>query len=298
MILGVGIGVLAQPQLVVRFMTVHDSRDLNRGVLVGGIFILVMTGVSYLIGELSNVYIFHKTGQISFLASAGPDGHPNIDRIMPMFLSMFMPRWYVYIFMLALLSAAMSTLSALLHVAGTSLGHDFHESALPKSTGARTILVTRAGIVAALVLAVWLATIMPPGIVAMGCGYFFGLFASMFLPMLIGCLFTRRLTKQGALAGMLVGMVVSLFWVVLVHDKEATSLGVCQALFGRATLLGPPWVFMDSLTLALPLSALVTFVVPLLTRAPDVEHLARCFGPRECKHEARGPVAKVTSATE
>nr|WP_201258006.1 hypothetical protein [Syntrophotalea acetylenivorans] len=35
-ILGVGIGVLAQPQLIVRFMTVKSSRELNRAVLIGG----------------------------------------------------------------------------------------------------------------------------------------------------------------------------------------------------------------------------------------------------------------------
>jgi SSS family solute:Na+ symporter len=34
-VLGVGIGVLAQPQLAVRFMTVRSNRELNRGVGIG-----------------------------------------------------------------------------------------------------------------------------------------------------------------------------------------------------------------------------------------------------------------------
>ena len=55
-VMGVGIGVLAQPQLVVRFMTVKSKRELNRAALVGGIFILVMTGVAFTVGALSNVY--------------------------------------------------------------------------------------------------------------------------------------------------------------------------------------------------------------------------------------------------
>ena len=57
-ILGVGIGVLAQPQLAVRFMTVRSRRELNRAVLVGSIFILVMTGVAFTVGALSNLYFF------------------------------------------------------------------------------------------------------------------------------------------------------------------------------------------------------------------------------------------------
>jgi solute:Na+ symporter, SSS family len=36
LVLGVGIGVLAQPQLVVRFMTAKNNQSLNRAVLVGG----------------------------------------------------------------------------------------------------------------------------------------------------------------------------------------------------------------------------------------------------------------------
>jgi len=54
--LGVGIGVLAQPQLVVRFMTVKSRRELNRAVPIGGIFILIMTGVAFTVGSLSNAY--------------------------------------------------------------------------------------------------------------------------------------------------------------------------------------------------------------------------------------------------
>lgn len=52
-VLGVGIGVLAQPQLVVRFMTAKDNISLNRAVLVRGPFILMMTGVAFTVGALS-----------------------------------------------------------------------------------------------------------------------------------------------------------------------------------------------------------------------------------------------------
>ncbi len=61
--LGVGIGVLAQPQLVVRFMTVKSRKELNRAVLVGGIFILIMTGVAFTVGSLSNAW-FAENGPV------------------------------------------------------------------------------------------------------------------------------------------------------------------------------------------------------------------------------------------
>ncbi len=55
-ILGVGIGVLAQPQLIVRFMTVRSRRELDRAVPTGAVFILLMVGTPYLIGALSNAW--------------------------------------------------------------------------------------------------------------------------------------------------------------------------------------------------------------------------------------------------
>lgn len=61
-VLGVGIGVLAQPQLAVRFMTVRSKKELNRAVLIGGVFILIMTGVAFTVGSLSNLYFSkHET---------------------------------------------------------------------------------------------------------------------------------------------------------------------------------------------------------------------------------------------
>jgi SSS family solute:Na+ symporter len=54
--MGVGVGVLAQPQLVVRFMTVKSKNELNRAVLIGGIFIIAMTGIIYLVGSVTNVW--------------------------------------------------------------------------------------------------------------------------------------------------------------------------------------------------------------------------------------------------
>ncbi len=56
LMLGVGVGVLAQPQLIVRFMTVQSQQALNRAVIIGGIFIFFMVGVTYAVGSLSNVY--------------------------------------------------------------------------------------------------------------------------------------------------------------------------------------------------------------------------------------------------
>ena len=114
LIMGVGIGTIAQPQLIVRFMTVKSDRELNRSVLIGGIFIAIMPVTAYIVGSLSNVYFYQKLGKTAVEVVGG-----NIDKIIPTFIDMALPEWFVYIFLLTLLAAAMSTLSSLYHIQGT-----------------------------------------------------------------------------------------------------------------------------------------------------------------------------------
>lgn len=51
LILGVGVGCLAQPQLVVRFMTVKSGKQLNRGVFIGCFFLIITVGTIYHTGR-------------------------------------------------------------------------------------------------------------------------------------------------------------------------------------------------------------------------------------------------------
>ncbi|MFH0879043.1 MAG: sodium:solute symporter family protein, partial [Lentisphaerota bacterium] len=130
-VMGVGIGVLAQPQLAVRYMTVKSGKELNRGVPIGGFFILMMTGVAFVVGALTNVYFFNSIGKISIAAAAG-----DVEKIIPMYLKGAMPGWFGVLFMLTLLSAAMSTISSQFHVMGTSLGRDLVEQTFRKGKSA------------------------------------------------------------------------------------------------------------------------------------------------------------------
>lgn len=66
LIMGVGIGCLAQPQLVVRFMMVENSRQLNRGILIDPI--LMILGPLPLLAMCSGAISF-LSGSISLMFS-------------------------------------------------------------------------------------------------------------------------------------------------------------------------------------------------------------------------------------
>ena len=272
LILGVGIGVLSQPQLAVRFMTVKSNRELNRAVLIGGIFIFLMTGTAFIVGALSNVYFFDTVGKLSIAVAGG-----NADKIIPAFIGSAMPLWFAYLFMITLLSAAMSTLSAQVHVQGTALGRDIYET-ITKKTGASSVMIARAGIAIAVIIAVILGFILPANIIAVGTAMWFSITAAAFLSLYAFALFWKRSTKAGAIAGLVTGTFFSLFWIVFGYQKSAAALGICQALTGNAVILtSAPWPTVDPIVIGLPLAFVVTVVVSLLTKPPAQEHLDACF---------------------
>lgn len=365
LVLGVGIGVLAQPQLAVRFMTVKGKRELNRGVLSGGIFILCMTGVAFVVGALTNVYFYknevvtgtlvsttertdviakkerdilvkvpcklihidtngdglsdvdlvaqgydvEKDGKVtpfSKLMPAAeitllPDGRVSVkpraisflralvqlptgewmfnsDSIIPKFITSAMPSWFGLVFLLTLLSAAMSTLSSQLHAVGTSIGRDIYEQ-LPGKAG-KGLIVTKSGIIIGILIAVLFSYSNRGGyIVARATAIFFGMCAAAFLPAFVGGLFWRRMTKAGAIASLITGFTVSATWLLFFKDKEARAIGLCFKLFEKHSLLldKPNWSVVDPLIIALPISIAAAVLVSLMTNPPSPEHLDKCF---------------------
>jgi SSS family solute:Na+ symporter len=361
-VMGVGIGVLAQPQLIVRFMTVKSKQSLNRGVVTGGIFIFFMTGVAFVVGALSNVYfakhevIRCQIVQENVLLDPGADGNGvlklpamdapadvtsrckafvayklpgekpdvapnyilktsktkitrgannepdtitpglisiartitlgttmkgNSDTIIPSYVNSALPKWFGVIFLLTLLSAAMSTLSSQFHTMGTAIGRDICEP-LSRGNAARTVLITRLGIVIGLVIAIVLGKLVRGNIIALATAIFFGICAATFLPSFLAGLFWKRMTKPAALASMLTGFLLSAFWSVCINVKTATGLGLCQMLFGQPTLLSPAfsatWAVVDPILIALPLSALVAVAVTYMTKPLPPEHISYVFG--------------------
>ncbi|MHC1604784.1 MAG: sodium:solute symporter family transporter [Candidatus Methanofastidiosia archaeon] len=264
-VLGVGIGVLAQPQLIVRFMTVSDNRSLNRTVLIGGPFILLMTGVAFTVGALSNVYFYNTTGKLAQAAAGG-----NVDSIIPTFINSAMPDIFIILFMLVLLAAAMSTLSSLFHTMGSALGHDIWGHSDSKKSSMTT---TQIGTVAMIIVSVVIAYLLPMSIIARATAMFFGLCASAFLPAFVMGLYSKRPSKEAAISSLLVGAGSWFIWTAFIHVKESAPLGISGLLFGKDALLGFPWIVVDPLIISLPLST-VALIVAYLWKRDNVKESA------------------------
>lgn len=263
LILGVGIGCLAQPQLVVRFMTVKSSKELRRGVFIGCLFLIITVGAIYHAGALSNLFFYHTEGKIA------TDAVTDIDKIIPYFIDKAMPAWFSALFMLCILSASMSTLSSQFHTMGASLGSDIYASYAKKTSGKTKVV--RFGVLLSILVSYIICYMLPNDIIARGTAIFMGICAAAFLPTYFCVLYWKGVTKQGAIVSLWTGTLASLFGLGFLHQKEAASLGLCKALTGQDVLFDYyPIPMIDPILFALPLSTLAIVIVSLATQKKAV----------------------------
>ena len=255
LILGVGIGCLAQPQLAVRFMMVKSAKQLNQGVLIGCLFILVSVGTIYHVGPLSNIYFFRTEGKVA------ADLVQDMDKIIPYFINNAMPQWFGAFFMLCILSASMSTLSALFHTMGSAFGNDIFTK-IGHRNNQQSSLGPRIGVLIAILVSYVICYTLSAGIIARGTALFMGVCAATFLPAYFCSLYWKKTTRRGALASMCSGLSVSLFCMLFLHRAEAAPVGLCRLLTGNDVLINVyPWYAIDPIVFALPISIITIIAV-------------------------------------
>jgi solute:Na+ symporter, SSS family len=231
---------------------------------IGSIFILLMTGVAFTVGALSNVYFWNNYESIAWTPTGVAGGMTdNVDNIIPIYINDAMPPFIVVIFMLTLLAAAMSTLSAIFHTMGSAAGYDLwtqmKRSLDRKKAGkadkpTSSLRANKMATILMIVVSIGLAFIMPSNIIAKATAMFMGLCAAAFLPMYTHGLFSKKVSKIGAIASLVSGAVVWFLWSAFVQADIAKRLGLCQAIFGKPSLAGAPWNVMDPLVIAIPVS--------------------------------------------
>ncbi len=260
LIMGVGIGVLAQPQLVVRFMTVKSDRELNRAVLIGTVFIFVVTGIIYTVGATSNIFYMQTEGKIAVQVIK------DIDKIIPHYITQSMPLWFSAVFMLAIISASMSTLSSQFHAMGSSIGRDVVSTLSTRKVKSKNI--SRWGVAFSIVVSYIICYTLSMGVIARGTAIFFGICAATFLPAYFCSLYWKKTTKKAAFLSMISGFVTSLFVLTFMHKTESSVIGLSKLLFGSDVIVSKmPWPVVDPIMFALPVSFLVIVLVSLTDKS-------------------------------
>lgn len=270
-LLGVGIGALTQPQLAVRFMSAKNDRDLNKSLIVGSIFMLAIVGSAYTVGALSNVYFMNEHGELAFQYISGLG--LGTDFIIPQFIleifsGISFGDVFVSLFLLSLVCAAISTISALIHTIGAAGGYDLYTLYKNKKGqlkgDSQSINLNRIVMVLVMVLLVVYCYLMPADIIAKATSVFMGLTAAALLPAYFHALYSKNPCKKAAVVSMVVGTLVYMFFALFINTGTSVFLPICEIITGQPVLFpDSSLASTDALVFALPLS-IVAMAVALV----------------------------------
>ncbi len=255
LVFGVGIGVLAQPQLIVRYLSAKSEKALRRAIPYGGIFILLMTFTAFSIGPLCNTLMYNNN-----LAYPGTP-----DKVLPLIVNELFPQWFVILFLFAVLSAAMSTASALFHTAGASIGRDVFEKGLMKKCSEKKSLLISRIATSGIIIATLILSLNPPDVVAILTSFFFGLMACTFLAPYTLMLYWRKISRFGAWIGMLGGFIFTMSWYILIYFKTAPEF------IGKSLTDNYLINMLDPIFIGLPLSFILTIIFSFIIKQDKEE---------------------------
>ncbi len=122
--------------------------------------------------------------------------------------------WVIALVAAGGLAAALSTAAGLLLVISSSIAHDIYFRMInPQATEAQRVLVGRAMVLVAVVVAGYFG-VNNPGYVAQVVAFAFGLAAASFFPVILLGIFSKRVNREGAICGMLVGLAFTASYII------------------------------------------------------------------------------------
>jgi len=198
-LLGIGLGYPGQPHVVTRYMAAKDTQAIQNGTWIALGWGLLMYSSSILLGIC---------GQALFPGLEDP------EHLFPKAAEQLLPNVLTAIVLTGVLSAIMSTVSAQILVAASTVAHDIYSKILNQSLSNEKIIFVSRLTVLLLGLGAMFIALGENRVI-----FWFVLFAwsglgASFGPLILFTLYCKKITRQGAIAGMLTGFGITLVWKI------------------------------------------------------------------------------------
>ena len=238
----IGLGFLGSPQVYVRFMSIKDVAEIDKGKWVAAIFTLLTDAAAVTIGILARLY-FTKSGDDpeAILGNNGED-------VLSMITESFLPTLLVAVFIAIVLSAIMSTIDSLLILASSAITRDFYQKIfrpqlkdkdLTKISRVSTIIMA----FSALIIAMIMNYVSPDRQVFWVIIFGWSGIAATFCPVVILSLFWKGYSEIGAIASMIAGFVSVIIFNFVFKEMDGVgeyfvALDVLAPSFAVAMIAG------------------------------------------------------------
>lgn len=235
---------IGQPTLFTKFFTMDSYRTLFKAVILGTMGMLFSATLIEWSGVNAATFIHGLTGK-------------DADFIVPLILQQNVSPWISALLITGIVSAGMSTISALLVVCTGGITRDIYQNLFNPGASQQHILrLSRGFTVLVGVAAMGIGILRPDGIFAL-IRFAFGGLGIWVAPVILG-MYWQRATRTGAIAAVIIGEIayvaVSLWW------RELT--------FG-----------FDPLILCWAFTMVLMVIISLITRPASPQTLARHFTP-------------------
>jgi len=218
--------LLVDPRQVSRFFALEDQRALRRGMWVAMLLVLLIQIGLFPVGVLAHLFF---------------ESVDDTDMIVPMLLQRadVFPLWAGDVLLVAIISAAMSSMDSVLLVAASVFSRD-----LLGVVEQRGIVITRRAVVALAVLSAVIA-LRPPGDIVTITIFSGSLYAACFLPALLLSLHWQQGHSVAVVGSMLAGALALVLWLgtgmnALLHEVFAGLMASLLVYVGLSLFWSRP----------------------------------------------------------
>lgn len=241
------LGTWGLPQMVHKFYAIRDEKAVRTGTVISTVFALVISSGCYFLGGFGRLFdhptLYNSQGKIVY------------DAIVPAMLSN-LPDILIGVTIVLVLSASMSTLSALVLTSSSTLTLDVVKANLIKDMDdKRQLLVMRILLVLFIVVSVIMA-INPPVFIAQLMGISWGALAGAFLAPFLYGLYWKGVTRAGVWASFICGVGITVSNLFLKYIESPINAGA----------------------IAITAGLVVVPVISLLTPKLEKDTVAKMFG--------------------
>lgn len=251
------LGIWGLPQSVHKFYAIKDKKEINKAKIVSTVFAGLIGLGAYLVGTFGK-YI---------LKGNLPGG--KFDMIMPEVLVKTMPPMILGIIAILVLSASMSSLSALTLSSSSAVSVDLYKGYIKKNATDKQVKILLRVLCLVFVLLSAVFAIAQPGIIITLMSLSWGTLAGCFLGPYLWGLYSKKITRAGAWASLASGILVT-FLLIFVFGAlfPQPNKNIFLSGLSRSPIIG---------TITMIVSLIITPVVSLFTKKVDEETLYNVF---------------------
>lgn len=217
------LGTWGLPQMVHKFYTIKSEKAVATGTIISTLFAVVVAGGCYFLGGFGRLFdnpaLYNSQGRVMY------------DSVIPFMLSS-LPDILIGIVVVLVLSASMSTLSALVLTSSSTMTLDFLKGTVSKNMTEKTqLLVMRLLIVFFILISVIIA-LDPPAFIAQLMGISWGALAGSFLAPFLYGLYWKKVSRKAVWASFISGVGITVSNLLFSYISSPINAGALAMIAG------------------------------------------------------------------